>query len=164
MTAVSPTDRWVPGASAEATLQRLVDRLDVQDALTTYAAAIDVKDFAALRTVLSDDVRARYGRDEVWIDGADAVMAFIEHGVRDLDWQHHMLSVYGVDIVGDEATALVYLLSHQTVLGAPGTTRMMTSRYRNRLRREPGGWRISVLDLDVGWYEERTPDTKELAP
>lgn len=139
----------------EATLQRLVDRLDIQDALTTYASAIDEGDFATLRTVFADDATAVYDKDSDLLRGGDEIVAWVEDATADLDWQHHMISVYGVEIDGDEATALIYLLSHQTVQGSPHQTRMMTSRYRNRLRRDGGRWRISDLRLQVGWYEER---------
>jgi uncharacterized protein (TIGR02246 family) len=139
----------------EATLQRLVDRLDIQDALTTYAAAIDNGDFDTVRSVFADDATALYDKDSGLLEGGDEIVAWVKNATADLDWQHHMISVYGVEIDGDHATALVYLLSHQTVVGTPHQTRMMTSKYRNELRRVDGRWRISALDLHVGWYEER---------
>lgn len=139
----------------EANLQRLVDRLDIQDTLTTYAASIDDGDFDTLRTVFADDASALYDKDSGLLRGGDEIVAWVKHATADLDWQHHMISVYGVEIDGDEAKALVYLLSHQTVVGVPNQTRMMTSKYRNQLRRVDGRWRISKLDLRVGWYEQR---------
>ena len=148
----------------EVILQRLVDRLDIEDVLTRYPATIDVKDFAGLRPLLTDDARARYGVGEPWMEGGDTIAAWIEGAVEDLDWQHHMVSVYEVQVDGDEAKALVYLLSHQTVTAVPDQVRMMTSRYRYRLRRTAGAWRISELDLEVGWYEERNANQKELLP
>lgn len=151
----------------EATLQRLVDRLDIQDALTTYAAAIDAGDFATLRTVFTDDATALYDKDSGQLRGGDNIVAWVKDATADLDWQHHMISIYGVDIDGDRATALVYLLSHQTVVGSPHQTRMMSSKYRNKLRRDHDGrWRLSDLDLEVGWFEERDykQGVKDLAP
>ena len=139
----------------EATLQRLVDRLDIQDTLTTYASSIDAGEFETLRTVFADDATAVYDKDSGPLEGGDAIVAWVKNAVSDLDWQHHMISVQGVEISGDSATALIYLVSHQTVVGAPNQTRMMTSKYRNKLRRVAGRWVISALDLQVGWYEER---------
>jgi SnoaL-like domain len=140
----------------DAIVQRLVDRLDIEDTLTRYATTIDAGEFDGLRTCFTDDARARYGAESEWLEGGDAIVAWIKGATEDLDWQHHMVSVYGVDIEGDAATALMYLLSHQTVIGVPDETRMMTSKYRNTLRRTGGGWRMSELDLEVGWYEERS--------
>lgn len=159
----------------DATVQGLVDRLAVQDVLTRYAAACDTKDFTTLRTLFADDARARYGHTppsaslpdalvQPWMEGGDVIVDWMEEGVANLDWQHHMVSVYSVDIDGDEARTLTYLLSHQTVIGVPDEIRMMTSRYRNTLRRVDGRWRIAELDLEVGWYEERNANQKELLP
>jgi hypothetical protein len=148
----------------EATVQRLVDRLDIQDTLTRYAATIDAGEFDDLRTCFTDDARARYGVETEWLEGGDTILAWLREATADLDWQHHLVSVYGVDIVGDQATVLMYLLSHQTVIGVPNETRMMTSKYRNTLRRSDGRWQISQLDLEVGWYEERSNvKTKEFS-
>lgn len=146
-----------------ATLRRLVDRLDIQDTLTKYAATIDVKDFDGLRTCFADDARASYGSDADPLEGGDAIVAWVSEAVAPLEWQHHLMSVYGVEVDGDEATALIYLLSHQTVGGVPDEIRMMTSRYHNRLSRVDGRWLISDLRLEVGWYEERSPKQKEHA-
>ena len=140
----------------EATLQRLVDRLDIQDTLTRYATTIDAGDFDGLRGCFADDASARYETENEWIHGGDAIVTWIKGATADLDWQHHMVSVLGVEVVGDEASAVIYLLSHQTVIGVPDQIRMMTSKYRNRLRRSHDGWKISELDLEVGWYEERS--------
>jgi uncharacterized protein (TIGR02246 family) len=150
----------------EAQLQRLVDRLDIQDALTTYAASIDDGDFEKVRAVFADDATAIYDKDSGPLQGGDTIVAWLKAATADLDWQHHMISVYGVEIDGDQAAALIYLLSHQTVVGAPHQTRMMTSKYRNKLRRVDGRWRISDLDLEVGWFEERDykQGVKDLAP
>jgi hypothetical protein len=147
----------------EARLQRLVDRLDIQDLLTTYAATIDVQDGAGLRPCFADDARARYGRETEWLEGGDEICAWIKGATEDLGWQHHLISVYGVEIEGDEAKALIYLTSHQQVAGVTDSIRMMTSRYHNVLRRIDGQWKIAVLDLEVGWYEERNANVKELA-
>jgi hypothetical protein len=144
-------------------LQRLVDRLDIQDLITTYATTIDIRELDTVRTCFADDARARYGQTEEWLVGGDTIVAWIDGATKDLAWQHHLISMYGVEIDGDDASALVYLLSHQQVAGTTDETRMMTSRYHNKLRRIEGRWKIQVLDLEVGYYEERKQQQKELA-
>ena len=139
----------------EATLQRLVDRLDIQDTLTMYATASDAKDFESLRACFTDDARARYGVESEWLEGGDGIVTWLKGAFAPLDWGHHLVSVYGVDIDGDRATALMYLLSHQTVTGSPAEVLSMTAKYRNTLRRSGGRWQISQLDLEIGWFEQR---------
>jgi len=140
----------------ESTVQRLVDRLDIQDTMTMYATASDAKDFDALRACFTDDARARYGSGSEWLEGGDVIVEWLKGAFAPLDWGHHLVSVYGVDIHEDDATALMYLLSHQTVTGAPNEVISMTCKYRNTLRRSGGRWQISTLDLEIGWSEQRT--------
>jgi hypothetical protein len=68
------------------------DREQVEETLYRYASTIDAGDHLRLRTLLSDDVRARYGARD-WIEGADAVVAFIREKGAGVAWQHHLLNL-----------------------------------------------------------------------
>ena len=46
---------------------------------------------------MADDIRARYGNAD-WIDGADDLVKWIDSASADTLWQHHLISVYHVDI------------------------------------------------------------------
>jgi hypothetical protein len=70
-------------------------------------------------------------------------------------WQHHFLSVYHVDVDGDEANALVYHTSHQLFEDDPDSAKVLVGRYRNELRRTEDGWKISKLELELLWAESR---------
>jgi hypothetical protein len=148
-----------PSASAVRLLQ---DRMDVTDVLYRYASSIDAFDQAGLRGVLADDLWARYGNADPVV-GGDAVASWIGKYNATVVWQHHLLSVYHVDVDGDAAKALVYHTSYQVFEDAPDTAKLLVGRYHVELRREPGGWRISRLLLDVLWGEERTDATGYLA-
>jgi hypothetical protein len=39
---------------------------------------------------------------------------------------------------------------------APETAKLLVGRYHNELRREPDGWRISKLELEILWGEEKS--------
>ena len=78
-------------------------------------------------------------------------------------WQHHLLSVYHVEVDGDRAAALAYHTSHRGFEDDPETARMIVGRYHRELRRETGGWRISRLVLEVLWAEDKTDPTGYLA-
>src|SRR3954452_22923066 len=93
-------------------IRALQDRADVTDVLYRYASTIDRFDHAGLRAVLADDLTARYGNGEP-LDGGDAVAAWIGEATATVVWQHHLLSVYHVELDGDHAAALVYHTSHQ---------------------------------------------------
>ena len=130
------------------------DREQVEETLYRYASTIDAGDHARLRTLLTDDARARYGARE-WIEGAEEVVGFIREKGEDVGWQHHLLSVYHVDIDGDEATALTYHTSYQITRDRPDAAAMIVARYHDRLVRVDGRWLIREKRMEVGWRETR---------
>jgi SnoaL-like domain len=150
-----------PTLSTDA-IRVLQDRLDISDVLYRYASTIDRFDHARLRSVLADDLWAQYGNADPVV-GGDAVAAWIGEAIATVVWQHHLLSVYHVDVEGDEARALVYHTSHQVFEDAPDTAKLLVGRYHNELRREPGGWKISRLVLEILWGEEKADAAGYLA-
>jgi hypothetical protein len=146
----------------EATIRALQDRMDITDVLYRYASTIDAFDSEGLRAVLADDMWAQYGNAEP-LSGGDAVASWIGEATANVVWQHHLLSVYHVDVEGDHARALVYHTSHQVFEDDPGTAKLLVGRYHNELRREPDGWRISRLELEILWGEEKDDPTGYLA-
>jgi ketosteroid isomerase-like protein len=148
--------------SPDAAIRALQDRSEITDVLYRYASTIDGFDHAGLRAVLADDLSARYGNGEP-LEGGDAVAAWIGAAIAPVVWQHHLLSVYHIEVDGDHATALVYHTSHQCFEDAPDTAKLLVGRYHNELRREAGGWKISRLVLEIVWAEEKVDATGYLA-
>ena len=148
--------------SADPAIRLLQDRADITDVLYRYASTIDRFDVAGLRGVLADDVWAQYGNAEP-ISGGDAVASWIGEAIANVVWQHHLLSVYHVDVDGDRASALVYHTSHQGFEDDPETAKLLVGRYHNELRREGDGWRISRLVLEILWAEDKVDATGYLA-
>ena len=151
-----------PTVNAESTLRALQDRAEITDVLYRYASTIDCFDHAGLRSVLADDLWAQYGNAEP-LSGGDAVAAWIGEATATVVWQHHLLSVYHVELAGDRASALVYHTSHQAFEDSPDTAKLLVGRYHNELRRESDGWRISRLVLEILWGEEKADAAGYLA-
>ena len=151
-----------PAFSADLAIRALQDRSDITDVLYRYASTIDRFDLAGLRSVLADDVWAQYGNADP-VSGGDALATWIAEAIAPVVWQHHLLSIYHVDVNGDRAEALVYHTSHQVFEDAPETARLLVGRYHLELRRERGGWRISRLVLELLWGEEKLDATGYLA-
>ena len=135
-------------------LALLKDRIDVTDVLYRYASTIDRFDLDGMRRVLADDLWAQYG-NAAPVSGGDAVAAWIGEATANVVWQHHLLSVYHVDVDGDRATALVYHTSHQVFAADPDSAKLLVGRYDMELRREADGWTISRLGLELLWGESR---------
>ena len=148
--------------NADAAIRALQDRTDITDVLYRYASTIDRFDRAGLRSVLADDLWAQYGNADPVI-GGDAVASWIGESIANVVWQHHLLSVYHVDVEGDRASALVYHTSHQVFEDDPDTAKLLVGRYHNELRRESDGWRISRLVLEILWGEEKADAAGYLA-
>ena len=148
--------------SADPAVRVLQDRMDITDVLYRYASTIDRFDLDGLRTVLADDLWAQYGNAEP-VSGGDAVARWIGEATANVVWQHHLLSVYHVEVDGDRASALVYHTSHQVFEDAPETAKLLVGRYDCELRREHDGWRISRLVLEILWGEEKADAAGYLA-
>ena len=148
--------------SADPAVRALQDRMDVTDVLYRYASTIDRFDAAGLRSVLADDVWAQYGNAEP-VSGGDAVAGWIGEATANVVWQHHLLSVYHVEVEDDLARALVYHTSYQVFDDAPDTAKLLVGRYHNELRREHDAWRISRLVLEILWGEEKADAAGYLA-
>ena len=148
--------------STDPAIRALQDRVDITDVLYRYASTIDRFDLDGLRSTLADDLWAQYGNAEP-VSGGDAVAAWIGEATSRVVWQHHLLSVYHVEIEGDLARALVYHTSHQVFDDAPDTAKLLVGRYHNELRREHDGWRISRLVLEILGGEEKADATGYLA-
>jgi hypothetical protein len=145
------------------TLEAVQDRIDITDTIYRYASCIDSFDNAGLRSVLADDIWAQYANNEP-IQGGDAVAKWIDEATSDCIWQHHLLSVYHVDLDGDRARALVYHTSHQMTRTNPDVVGVLVARYHNELTRGPSGaWKISRLVFERLWGEQRTDASGFLA-
>ena len=150
-----------PTLSTDA-IRVLQDRIDITDVLYRYASTIDRFDHAGLRSVLADDLWAQYGNADPVV-GGDAVAAWIGEAIAPVVWQHHLLSVYHVEVDGDEARALVYHTSHQGFEDEPDKAKLLVGRYHNELRREADGWKISRLVLEILWGEDKADAAGYLA-
>jgi ketosteroid isomerase-like protein len=148
--------------SADPAIRLLQDRADITDVLYRYASTIDRFDLEGLRNTLADDLWAQYGNAEP-VSGGDAVASWIGEAIANVVWQHHLLSVYHVDVDSDRASALVYHTSHQVFEDPPDTAKLLVGRYHNELRREAGGWKISRLVLEILWGEEKADAAGYLA-
>lgn len=132
------------GTDPQQRLEALADDLDVRRVITDYAALIDAREFTRLRDVFAEEAVVDYHNGRSIVSGADRLVEYIRENTAHLAWQHHFVSVYGVDVDGDDATALAYLISHQVIEAEPTHVLMMAARYEFGLRRDDR-WRIASI-------------------
>jgi ketosteroid isomerase-like protein len=146
----------VPPVSQEE-LRRLIDRQQVSDVLYRYASSVDYKDFATLRSLFTDDAHGVY-TTVADLTGADEIVKWIDEMTAGKSWQHHKLTVYHIDFTGpDEVSTLTYHTSHQTDAGDESAVTLIVARYRDKLRRVGGTWKITEKIMEPGWMEQRRP-------
>jgi ketosteroid isomerase-like protein len=134
------------------------DRLAISETLLRYCSAIDARDLATVRTLFTADATASYAGSD-WIEDADKIVGWLDAMTHEQTYQHHLLSVYHVDIdpaTPDVATAVSYLTSHQIHRDTPEMVVVLVGRYYDTLRRVDGRWLISRKEYVVGWAETRT--------
>jgi 3-phenylpropionate/cinnamic acid dioxygenase small subunit len=136
-------------------MESLLAHHSVSQTLYRYASAVDMKDWETLRSLFTDDADGTFGDREPLL-GADTIVAWIQDSTKDCVWQHHLLSVYHVDLVAeDRAEALTYHTSHQISSDDADSVRLLVGRYRDRLQRVGDRWLIASKNLEVGWRETR---------
>ena len=84
--------------------------------------------------MLADDLWAQYGNAEP-VDGRAGSRRLDRRVLRGCVWQHHLLSVYHVEVDGDRASALVYHTSHQGFEPDPEIDHVLVGRYQVELAR-----------------------------
>ena len=129
------------------------ERMLIEDTLYRYASCIDSANPDGLVDVLHPDLWAQYGNAEP-AEGADTVIGWIRDATKACVWQHHLLSVYHVDVQGDRATALVYHTSYQKFEGDDDVC-LLVGRYHDELTLHEGTWKISRLVFEIMWGERR---------
>ncbi len=112
--------------------------------------------------VLHPDLWAQYGNAEP-AQGADTVIGWIREATKACVWQHHLLSVYHVDVEGDTASALVYHTSYQKFEGDDDVC-FLVGRYHDELTQHEGTWKISRLVFEIMWGERRADTAATWSP
>lgn len=140
--------RDVTGAAApDRASLALADKLEIQEMAALYGILIDVRDFAGLSRVFTDDavfvIRPSRGRDEVRLNGLAAIRTYMDGANHPL--AHHVTNV--VAFGGPDDATL-----RSKVIATLPKARAGSADYRDRLRRTPQGWRIAerIVTLRTG--------------
>jgi ketosteroid isomerase-like protein len=143
---------------------QLVDRQRIVDVCTSYALALDSRDWARLRECFTPDAVALYGnlgRN----DGYEAIEATCRSALEPLTASQHLLGNHLVEISGDLATSVCYFQAQHVMESQDaGPTYIIAGRYDDDFVRSESGWRIARRTLTVMWAAgnpavlERQPD------
>ncbi len=126
-------------------LGQLRDRLDIEDLLTRYCAAIDAKDFDLLDEVFTADATIDYTRSGGIRDAYPAVKSWLTTVLAPFRVVQHLITNVRVEIDGDRARSVCYFFNP---MGLPQKDEgvhifFCGGIYRDRLIRTECGWRIT---------------------
>jgi 3-phenylpropionate/cinnamic acid dioxygenase small subunit len=120
------------------------DREQIVEALAEIAAALDSRDWDALREWFTADTHA-YG-----VRGQDALVEQVQAHLGGVGATQHLLGNHRVTVDGDTARALTYWRAHHVGTGPmDGSSFEAMGEYDDHLVRTAEGWRISRRWVDV---------------
>jgi uncharacterized protein (TIGR02246 family) len=139
------------------------DRLDIVDVINRYAATVDPRDWAGLRSCFTTDGRMTFPTRV--LEGPTAIVEAVSQVVDRMAFQQHLIGSHHVRVDGDVATATsaVHAIQVPKDAGQPVLTTVGT--YHDQLRRTADGWKLAHRELRVGYRQrtERDPGGEERA-
>lgn len=149
------------------------DRAAVTDAIHQWCTAIDSRDWAAMRELLTDPVHIDYSSNGS-IAGHMPVDRWLERlsGLHGFDKTLHMVSNLVIQVSGDEATCTSYVNAmHFLTEGGRELNAYACGTYTHDLVRTGERWRIKAARFDVAGrhsgsaaFDEAFARARELAP
>lgn len=132
-------------------LQTLADRIEINDLLTTYATAVDTKDWELYRTVFVPDAFIDYESAGGVKGRVDDVVAWMESTMAGFPMTQHLIANVAVQLAGDEATVRAMFYNPMQV--GTGKHFFCGGWYNHELVRTEGGWRSRKLIEESAWFD-----------
>ena len=132
------------------TPQQMSDHIEITQLLYRYAPAIDNRDFGSLASLFTSDATIHYavaGGTRLLVPAA---VEWLRQALQMFRVTQHALSNPQIELDGDTARALTYVIATHVQVGLDGTEvyAVMHGAYSDRLVRTDAGWRISERRLD----------------
>ncbi len=136
-------------------LQWLVDRAEITDVMSAYAAGLDARDWALWRSVFLDevvfDLSSWSGQAPRTLE-SDRVVASQARLFAELSCTQHVITNHRITVDGDRARVLAHMRAEHWIDAGPpeGTDRYtMFGYYDDKLVRTREGWKIAEMQLNV---------------
>ena len=134
-------------------LQEISDRIEIDQVLARYCYTVDNRDWETYRRIFTEEAVI----DDVVTggirSGVEEHIVYLKRALTNIRLSQHTISTILLDIEGDSARAMVQCVCPMVVEMPGGTTQTMILgvRYRDRLARQRGTWRISELIEENFW-------------
>ncbi len=134
----------------DATTQALLDRVELNEVMNRYAASIDLRDWARLRTVFADgEIEADFtsmGVKQVFRGSAESWVDAVRRTLAGFDATQHFLANHSVELDADRAVDTRYMQARHQLAAEHYT---IGGYYTSHMVRTPQGWRIARYTLTV---------------
>jgi hypothetical protein len=134
----------------DSTLGALRDRQELNELMNRYAAAIDLRDWAGLRTVFVDgEIEADFtsmGVKQVFRGPAERWIELVRQTITGFDATQHFFANHLVELDGDRATDTRYMQARHQLGDAHYT---IGGYYTGQMVRGADGWRIARYRLTM---------------
>jgi hypothetical protein len=135
-------------------IQQISDRIEIEDLLQRYTAAIDAKDWNLLDTVFAPDAILDYTSSGGPVDEYPVVKAWLERALALFPMTHHMIGKSTVELDGDRAQCRSIFYNPMAMSvdddgkfvadgsGSGQHVFVVGGFYNDTCARTPDGWRI----------------------
>lgn len=143
-----------------ATVQKLVDRAEIIDAINIIGMGADLRDWKACRAAFADRVLTDYtslnGGTPNTVVADTLVAGWADFFSKTFKATQHMITNHAVTVNGDKATCTSHFRAHHIYLeGKSGKTWTLGGFYNHGLTRINGHWKVTQMKMT--WtYEEGT--------
>jgi hypothetical protein len=126
-------------------LQKIADRLDIQDLIARYAVVIDSGQFDDLDVLFTDDASIDFATFGGPVGNLAEVKTFLSSSLPFFTRTQHMMGLPAISIDGDTATARTSCNNPMISTGRDGTVSvwLIGLWYDDELRRTEDGWRFT---------------------
>jgi len=133
-------------------IQQITDQLEIAALLNSYAGAVDAKDWAAYRSLFTDDAHIDYSSAGAIAGGRDEVTEWLAKGFDQIPMSmHYITNIEILENTGDTATVRAMFYNPMRL---PGMAELSYcgGYYHHNLVRTANGWRSRSLREESLWF------------
>ena len=138
-----------------AAVQTLADRAAVTDLPSRLTACLDDHRFEDLRAILTEGATGTTPGGAA--EDREALIAMATRNHEEFGRLQHVLTNVLVDLEGDSASVRANVVGYFGYEAEPAPARVSNARYRMRAVRTEDGWRVSHLEIQQVFRDERGP-------